>query len=46
MGSSLEWRRWQTQDVILFICLLCLSLIWLLPFVTVLLSSVRGQGTC
>jgi raffinose/stachyose/melibiose transport system permease protein len=44
MGGIFAWRRWQAQDVILFICLLCLSLVWVLPFVTVLLSSVRGQG--
>lgn len=44
MGGTLIWRRWRLQDVILFVSLACLSLVWLLPFVTVLLSSVRGQG--
>jgi raffinose/stachyose/melibiose transport system permease protein len=44
MGETLVLRRWRSQDLILFVSLIVLSLVWLLPFVTLLLSSVRGQG--
>jgi len=44
IGGALIFRRWRVQDLILLVALIVLSLVWLLPFVTVLLSSVRGQG--
>lgn len=44
MGETLIFRRWRPQDLILLVSLVVLSLVWLLPFVTLLLSSVRGQG--
>ncbi len=44
MDPALIFRRWRSQDLILFFSLVVLSLVWLLPFVTLLLSSVRGQG--
>lgn len=43
-GTVIQRRRWRKSDIALLISLICLSLVWLLPFVTVLLSSVRGQG--
>lgn len=44
MGETLIFRRWRPQDLILLVSLIVLSLVWLLPFITLLLSSVRGQG--
>ena len=44
MASVVVGQRGRWQSAALFLCLLCLSLVWLLPFVTVVLSSVRGQG--
>jgi raffinose/stachyose/melibiose transport system permease protein len=37
-------RRWRKEDVLLFAALVCLSLVWLFPFLTLVLSSVRAQG--
>jgi raffinose/stachyose/melibiose transport system permease protein len=43
-GGTLIIRKWRTQELLLLFALIILSLIWLLPFVTLLLSSVRSQG--
>jgi raffinose/stachyose/melibiose transport system permease protein len=39
---GLQKIRW--QDGLIFLCLVCLSLVWILPFVTLALSAVRAQG--
>lgn len=41
---TLDPRRRRAEQTLLFISLLVLSLVWLMPFVTVFLSAIRSQG--
>ena len=41
---ALDPGRRRAQQTLLFGCLVVLSLIWLMPFVTVILSAIRSQG--
>jgi len=41
---TLDPRRRRAEQTLLFISLLALSLLWLMPFVTVFLSAIRSQG--
>jgi raffinose/stachyose/melibiose transport system permease protein len=41
---ALDPNKHRREQALIFLCLLVLSLIWLMPFVTVFLSAIRSQG--
>lgn len=41
---ALDPRRRRAEQTLIFVSLLVLSLLWLMPFVTVFLSALRSQG--